>query len=155
MAKGIPCIVNQSTVRFMSKKNLRTYIAAYGILNKKRRFLIVKNRTTGWWSFPGGEIKIEEQIEDGLKREFFEELHLNVEVNDLIRIVKLFFANLKKPCCLIGIFYKVDLKNKTQLPVLNDTTENTEMNWATKKEILTSNSFVPGFDIFAARKPNS
>lgn len=42
----------------------------------------------GWWEFPGGKIESGESLTQALQREIFEELHVAVDVGDLVATVE-------------------------------------------------------------------
>jgi ADP-ribose pyrophosphatase YjhB (NUDIX family) len=68
------------------------------IEDEKKRILLVKHKPErggfwrGKWICPGGKLKLGEKIEDGIKREVWEETHLQVELTHPLipfdRIVK-------------------------------------------------------------------
>ena len=69
-------------------------ISAAGIILIDDKVLIIKRKSEpnrGKWSIPGGVINLGERIEEGLKREVFEETGINVEVKNLIEIVEKVF----------------------------------------------------------------
>jgi 8-oxo-dGTP diphosphatase len=69
----------------LSKFNIRVY----GILiNDKQEVLISDEHRfkTAFTKFPGGGLEFGEGIADGLKREFQEELNLEIEVGDLFYV---------------------------------------------------------------------
>lgn len=52
------------------------------------RALLIRRRDNGHWEPPGGVLELNETIEDGLRREVFEETGLNVEPDALTGIYK-------------------------------------------------------------------
>ena len=71
-------------------------ISAGGIILIDDKVLIIKRKSEpnkGKWSIPGGVIKLGEKIEEGLKREVFEETGLTVEINNLIDIIEKVFKD--------------------------------------------------------------
>jgi len=66
-------------------------LSAAGIIMIGGKVLIIKRLAEpkkGKWSVPGGVINLGERIEDGLKREVFEETNIHVKVKELIDIVE-------------------------------------------------------------------
>jgi 8-oxo-dGTP diphosphatase len=64
-------------------------VAAHGLIKKDNKFLITKrsmadNYMPGYWDIPGGTIKFQENIKDGLDREIFEETGLRVKIGRII-----------------------------------------------------------------------
>ncbi|MGL1894108.1 MAG: (deoxy)nucleoside triphosphate pyrophosphohydrolase [Spirochaetaceae bacterium] len=64
------------------------YKSVAGIIKKKNQYLLGKRKPGGSiggkWEFPGGKVKNNESLEDALKREFLEELGVEIQVNELI-----------------------------------------------------------------------
>lgn len=65
----------------------------------------------------GGHISAMETSAETLAREFREELHADVEVGRLLAIGEIFFPWGKRPCHQIALYYEVELKNPTQIPL--------------------------------------
>jgi len=67
-----------------------------GIIKKDQKFLLGKRKPGGSiggkWEFPGGKVESKESLEDALKREFLEELDVEIEVNKFI-VMKDFSTN--------------------------------------------------------------
>lgn len=62
-------------------------VATLGFVeNDEGKILIVKERRTGKWVFPGGQVEVGENLMDGLIREVKEESGIDVEVSDLTTI---------------------------------------------------------------------
>lgn len=59
-----------------------------GVLKYDDKFLVAKRRKGSHqeykWEFPGGKLEISEKDEEALKREFKEELDINIEVKEFI-----------------------------------------------------------------------
>ncbi len=81
--------------------------SVYGVLIEGNKILLSKQ----WdgYDFPGGGMKIEENIKDALKREFWEETGLEVEVGDVILTDSSFFKYpyADKYCNSILVYYLV------------------------------------------------
>jgi 8-oxo-dGTP diphosphatase len=62
---------------------------AAAILDQSRRHaLLIKRRDNGRWEPPGGVLELDEAIEDGLRREVFEETNVEVELGPLTGVYK-------------------------------------------------------------------
>lgn len=121
----------------MNKLSLRVY----GILiNEKKQVLVSDEYIRGnyYTKFPGGGLEFGEGTRDCLKREFKEEMDLNVEVTDHLYTTDFFQMSAFNPAHqIVSIYYlanaleeiKAPLRNKLfdfderQLAVYNDTGE--------------------------------
>jgi ADP-ribose pyrophosphatase YjhB (NUDIX family) len=61
-----------------------------GVLLQQRAILLVKHRKAGkeYWLLPGGGVALGESTQDALKREFSEELNIDVEIGVLLFVVE-------------------------------------------------------------------
>jgi ADP-ribose pyrophosphatase YjhB (NUDIX family) len=62
---------------------------AFVVIIKEDKILFVKppdwvSQFSGYWNFPGGVVEVDESLEDGAKREAFEETSIVCEIEDLI-----------------------------------------------------------------------
>ena len=62
----------------VNSNNLIFRKAIYGLYIQNNKLLIVKDKISGRWEFPGGGIKYNESPLKALKREFFEETGLKI-----------------------------------------------------------------------------
>ena len=89
-------------------------IRVYGILiNSKNEVLLSDEKRFGqqFTKFPGGGLEFGEGTKDCLKREFEEELNLEVEVDELIYLTDYFQVSaFNKNEQLISIYYRVRTK---------------------------------------------
>nr|WP_019856335.1 NUDIX domain-containing protein [Actinopolyspora mortivallis] len=53
------------------------------VINEKDQVLLIQRRDNGRWEAPGGVLELEETLEDGVKREVFEETGVSVDVERL------------------------------------------------------------------------
>lgn len=67
---------------------LHSVSVAAAIVREDGRILAIQRRDNGHWEPPGGVLEIGETIEDGLRREVFEETGLVVEVERLSGVYK-------------------------------------------------------------------
>lgn len=91
----------------MNKFNIRVY----GILiNENKEVLLSDEERSGFQftKFPGGGLEWGEGILDALKREFFEELNLEIEVVELFYLTDFFQVSAFNPNDqIISIYYKI------------------------------------------------
>lgn len=109
-----------------------------GVLKDKNRYLLGKRKLGGdiggLWEFPGGKVRYGETHSDALKREFLEELNIEVIVGSFI--VKKEFLHNEKEYCLNA--YYIESKSR----IFNHR-EHSEFRWFTLKEIYSlGKSFV-------------
>lgn len=113
-------------------------ITTAGILCKDDRYFVAKREDKGsiggLWEFPGGKNRWGESAEETLKREFQEELELDIEVGSLLHTHD--FVN--KGILYHQKAYTVSCNN-VQEPKLS---VHTTYRWVTKEE-LTSLQFAP------------
>jgi 8-oxo-dGTP pyrophosphatase MutT (NUDIX family) len=88
--KKIICPDVKGNKHFYNINQLAFRPSVYGILIEKNKVLLVKQK--GGYDFPGGGIKINETIEQALKREFFEETGIRVKTKQLIHAATNFFT---------------------------------------------------------------
>lgn len=65
--------------------------AAYGVVINDGKVLLLKNKSSGKYWFPGGGLEIHETLEQGLKREVKEEAGIEVEVKKFLDFHESFF----------------------------------------------------------------
>lgn len=80
------------------------------------------------WEFPGGKIESNESEIDGLKREIFEELKLEIEVHQKLSKVKHHYADFSIQLTP----YICNIKNGNPLPM-----EHKQIKWVAFKELKT------------------
>ena len=79
-----------------------------GILILNDKILLQKPKNDDY-AIIGGHVCCLETSKETLKREFYEELHAKIEVDDLIAIGEIYFPWNDKPCHQICFYYKVSL----------------------------------------------
>ena len=85
-------------------------IRVYGILIQDEKILISNENIEGFemLKLPGGGLEYEEGIHECLKREFYEELGINVRVADLVHVTSTFIQSVfKQNEQVIAVHYKV------------------------------------------------
>jgi 8-oxo-dGTP diphosphatase len=121
----------------VSPMNKRIIPVVIGILRKGKKYLLTKRVQDGeWvhqkWQFPGGELKFGENLESGLKREFFEELGIRIK---RVAEASLVYESTRGNWHGILICYVFDLKKSEELTItLNE--EASEFRWFTLDEIM-------------------
>lgn len=78
-----------------------------GIWIENGHVLIHKAVNDNHWSLPGGRVVIAEESTASLKREFIEELNMEIKIDRLIWIVENFFNYDGKDFHEIGLYYSV------------------------------------------------
>lgn len=87
-----------------------------GILIHNDKILLQRPKNDDY-SIIGGHISSLEISCDTLKREFAEELHAQIEVDNLLAIGEIFFSWGKRPCHQIALYYKVHLTDDNSIPL--------------------------------------
>ncbi|NHM31996.1 NUDIX domain-containing protein [Neobacillus terrae] len=90
-----------------------------GIWIEDGHVLLHKDVNESNWSLPGGRVEIAEEAQVSIKREFREELDIDITVNGLTWIVENFFEYGGKDIHEIGLYFSVS-SNKTTFEI-NDT----------------------------------
>ncbi len=95
----------------VDEKSLVMKHNVYGIAIKDGKVLIVPQWHDDGFDFPGGHVELGEHHLDALRREFFEETGLNIEVGELICADTVFFKHPKRdyPTQHIGLIYAVNI----------------------------------------------
>ena len=65
----------------------------------------------------GGHVAALETTRETLVREFREEIHADIGVDELIGVGEVFFPWGQKPCHQIGLYYAVHLLDESQIPL--------------------------------------
>jgi 8-oxo-dGTP diphosphatase len=96
-------------------------IRVYGILRGKNGDVLVSDefiRGNQYTKFPGGGLEFGEGTRDCLKREFFEEMQLNVLVTDHIYTTDFFQMSAFNPeHQIISIYYRVEALEEILVPI--------------------------------------
>lgn len=69
--------------RRVSLEGMTHRVSTYAILVENNHILMVKTHNNRWY-FPGGGLNVGESLQDGLKREAWEELGIEIEVGELL-----------------------------------------------------------------------
>lgn len=111
-----------------------------GILIHDNRILLVKIHKNNFYCLPGGHVKVGEDTEHAIMREFKEETGYTVKVNKLIAITENFFTREnKKRIHELGIYYLLDIEDKEKINYKESETMEDDMKmylkWIPVKEI--------------------
>jgi mutator protein MutT len=138
----------------MKKFNIRVY----GLLiNSNQEILVSDEKRNGYefTKFPGGGLEFGEGTIDCIKREFLEELNLEVSVKELFYFTDFFQVSAFNPKDqLISIYYLVETKNPEKISIQNQKLhyENQEnLRWIRLSE-LKSEDFTFPIDKLVAEK---
>ena len=98
-------------------------VRVYGILiNEKNQILVADEIVRGTWltKFPGGGLEFGEGTRDCLKREFREELNIDVTITDHIYTTDFFQRSAFRPeHQIISIYYGVEANEPIKVPLRN------------------------------------
>ncbi|MEH7349468.1 NUDIX hydrolase [Gottfriedia acidiceleris] len=83
-----------------------------GIWIENGHVLIHRLASDTIWSLPGGRIKFNEESHLSLKREFIEELGIEVEIDQMMWTVENFFTYKENDIHEVGLYYKIKSENK-------------------------------------------
>jgi 8-oxo-dGTP pyrophosphatase MutT (NUDIX family) len=83
-----------------------------GIWIENGHVLIHRLASDTIWSLPGGRIKFNEESYVSLKREFNEELGIEVEIDQMMWTVENFFTYKGNDIHEVGLYYKIKSENK-------------------------------------------
>ncbi|SHF20094.1 ADP-ribose pyrophosphatase YjhB, NUDIX family [Seinonella peptonophila] len=78
-----------------------------GIFINHQHVLLQKGMNDSFWALPGGRIQLHEDSVCALKREFYEELGVSVQVGHLLWIVENFFELREQSYHELGLYYHV------------------------------------------------
>ena len=119
----------------VDEKNLLMKHNVYGIAIKDGKVLIVPQYDDGF-DFPGGHVELGEHHLDALRREFFEETGLDIEIGELICADTVFFKHPKRdyPTQHIGLIYAVTI---TGGKISMDNFDKHEKTYARKAKFVT------------------
>jgi ADP-ribose pyrophosphatase YjhB (NUDIX family) len=87
-----------------------------GLLIHNNKILLQRPKNDDF-SIIGGHVSCLETTTETLKREFEEEIHAKIEVDNLLAVGEIFFPWGKKPCHQICLYYGVHLLNETDIPL--------------------------------------
>jgi len=119
-------------------------VRIYGLLVHENRLLIIREPFAGMIidKFPGGGLEFGEGTRDCLKREFKEELNLEIEVLEHIYTQDFFLASrFDEKEQILMIYYKVTAKDIAQLEILDPDIQ--VLIWKDLNEVTTKDLSLP------------
>ena len=119
-------------------------VRIYGLLVHENRLLIIREPFAGMIidKFPGGGLEFGEGTIDCLKREFKEELNLEIEVLEHIYTQDFFLASrFDEKEQILMIYYKVTAKDIAQLEILDPDIQ--VLIWKDLNEVTTKDLSLP------------
>ena len=87
-----------------------------GILIHDGKILLQRPKNDDY-AIIGGHISLLETASETLIREFSEEIHADIVPKKLIAVGEIFFPWGKRPCHQIAMYYRVELKDPSQIPL--------------------------------------
>ena len=95
----------------LSHKKIRIRVA--GLVVEENKVLLIAHKKKGeiYWLLPGGGVEYQESLDEALKREFIEELGLNVTVGDIALIADSIEPNGKRH--IVNIVFWCNLVNQS------------------------------------------
>lgn len=87
-----------------------------GILIREGKILLQKPVNDDY-AIIGGHVSSMETSKETLIREFKEEIHADISVDNLMAIGEIFFPWGDKPCHQICLYYKIHLENEDSIPL--------------------------------------
>ena len=87
-----------------------------GILIRDGKILLQRPKNDDF-AIIGGHVAFLETTEETLKREFEEEIHAKIEVDNLLAVGEVFFPWGNRPCHQICLYYKVHLVDENDIPL--------------------------------------
>ncbi len=119
-------------------------VRVYGLLIYENKILIIKEPFAGdvIYKFPGGGLEHGEGLIDCLKREFLEELNLEIEIQGHFYTQDFFLqSRFDENEQIIMIYYRIKAKDISQLVVIE--TEIQELIWKDLNELSTDDLTLP------------
>lgn len=87
----INCVTLSGAIKPVPAEMVKFRPAAYAILLREQKILLLKMKATGKYHLPGGGVEINERLEAALQREMQEETGIQIRVERLAHFEELFF----------------------------------------------------------------
>lgn len=109
--------------------------AGYGIVQHENLILVGRSAFTGLWDFPGGGVEPFELMADGMAREFFEETHLHVTVENLVYVAEGYISMFGHPYHSLRFYFRCHLSRSSPDEAVADLGELSELKWQSFDEV--------------------
>lgn len=105
--KKIICRDLEGNKKEFNSEDLTFRLSVYGVLIENNKILL--GRILGKYDLPGGGVEKHENVEEALKREYFEETGIDIEVGEIIDVKSNFFImpTTGEPLNSFLMFFKV------------------------------------------------
>ncbi len=87
----IECVTLRGEKRMLPKEQLQFRVAAYAVIPHISQILLITDRHTGKYWFPGGGVNLGERLQDALLREVKEETGIEIHPERFIGFREVFF----------------------------------------------------------------
>lgn len=125
--REIECRGLDGSVRRFPASAIRFRPSVYGVAVRDGRVLLGRSAFTRLWDIPGGAIEPWETLEEGLRREFFEETGVEPEPVRLLGVRENFIYFFRWPFHSLRFYYLVRVPDDA--PLRPDATEILELAW--------------------------
>ncbi len=93
------------------KKEIELLVRA--LIKNRNKVLLCKNLEKGHYFLPGGHIEFDENVQDALKREFYEETGLSLKISKFLGILENFFLEEEKIVHEINFIFDCKINKNT------------------------------------------
>ncbi len=114
MTPTVDCIDLFGVIHKVSQDKIILRPAAYAIVVRQGKILLLKMKSTGKYHLPGGGIEASERIEETLKRELQEETGIEIEAGRLAHFEEVFFYYNPSGKAYHGLHFYYLCKPKTE-----------------------------------------
>jgi nucleoside triphosphatase len=109
----VECVTLEGHNKIVQQDRLILYPAAYAIVMRNGKILLLKMRHTGKYHLPGGGINVGERIEAALKRELREETGIEIGTTRFAHFEEFFFYYDPSGKAYHGLFFFYICRAKT------------------------------------------
>lgn len=120
-----------ATLFAMESEHFVGKVALRGIVERDGKILVARDVKDDIWEWPGGRLHMGEHPEEALRREFFEELGIEIEVGDIFYTEQ--WKHVRSGIPQVFLFYRCTIApNATAVA---DKKEVAEVKWITNEEL--------------------